>query len=119
VGVAEVNLEALIDSGRRETRYRDISTFMAATQDLSLVVDVSVPAGEVLRVLRQNCGELLEDIAFVDEYRGEGVPDGQRSLTFALRFRASDRTLTAAEASDAKMQGVAAAAKAFGAKIRD
>jgi len=119
VAAAEVNLDALIHAGRRETSYRDISTFMAATQDLSLVVDETVPAGDVLSVLREHSGELLEDVVLVDEYRGEGVGEGKRSLTFALRFRASDRTLTAAEASDAKMQGVEAAANAFGAKIRD
>ena len=29
-----------------------------------------------------------------DEYRGESVPVGQRSLAFSLAYRASDRTLT-------------------------
>lgn len=119
IAVAEVNLDALIAAGRRETRYRDISTFPAATQDLSLVVDANIPAGEVLTLLNTSCGELLENVTLVDDYRGTGVPEGQRSLTFALRFRASDRTLTAAEASEAKLAGVAAAADAFGAVIRE
>ena len=55
----------------------------------------------------------------MDDYRGEGVPEGSKSLTFALRFRADDRTLTAAEASEAKMAGVAVAAERFGAALRD
>jgi phenylalanyl-tRNA synthetase beta chain len=40
-------------------------------------------------------------------------------LTFALRFRADDRTLKAEEASEAKLAGVRAAETAFGAKLRD
>ena len=44
---------------------------------------------------------------------------GRKSLTFALRFRASDRTLTAAEATEAKLAGVAVATERFGAAIRD
>lgn len=119
VAVAELNLDALIEAGRRETSYRDISAQPAATQDLSLLVNVEIPAGDVLALLRKSCGELLEAVALVDDYRGTGVPDGQKSLTFALRFRAGDRTLTAAEASEAKMAGVAEAEKAFGAQFRD
>ncbi|MGO1921180.1 MAG: hypothetical protein ACTH07_07390, partial [Microbacterium sp.] len=55
----------------------------------------------------------------VDDYRGKGLDAGQKSLTFALRFRASDRTLTAAEATEAKLAGVASATERFGASIRD
>lgn len=119
VAVAELNLDVLIEAGRRETKYRNISTQPAATQDLSLLVKLEVAAGDVLELLRTTCGELLEDVVLVDDYRGNGVEAGKRSLTFALRFRADDRTLTAAEASEAKMAGVAAAQKAFGAQIRD
>jgi phenylalanyl-tRNA synthetase beta chain len=119
VALAEVNLDLLVEAGRRETKYRNISTHPAATQDLSLLLNVDVPAGDVLALLRASCGDLLEDVTLVDDYRGPGVADGQRSLTFALRFRADDRTLTAAEASEAKMAGVAAAENAFGAQIRD
>ena len=53
------------------------------------------------------------------DYRGQGLEEGQKSLTFALRFRAEDRTLTAAEASGAKLAGVAVAEQRFGARIRD
>ncbi len=119
VSVAELDLDALIEAGRRETKYRDISTFPAATQDLSLVLSSDVPAGDVLELLRVSCGELLEHVELVDDYSGSGVEEGYRSLTFALRFRAHDRTLTAAEASEAKMLGVEAAAQTFSAQIRD
>ena len=49
----------------------------------------------------------------------QGVPEGAKSLTFALRFRAADRTLTAAEASEAKLAGAALAAERTGAAIRE
>ena len=48
-----------------------------------------------------------------------GIEPGRKSLTFALRFRAPDRTLTAAEASDAKLAGVAVAAARFDATLRE
>jgi phenylalanyl-tRNA synthetase beta chain len=55
----------------------------------------------------------------VDDYRGRGVPDDSKSLTFALRFRAADRTLTAAEASEAKLAGARLAGERFGAAVRE
>jgi phenylalanyl-tRNA synthetase beta chain len=55
----------------------------------------------------------------VDDYRGTGLDDGSKSLTFALRFRAPNRTLTAAEASDAKNAAVVLAAQRFGATLRE
>jgi len=95
-----------------------ISGYPAATQDVSLVVPVEVPAHAVKAALVEGAGELLEAIHLVDDYRGEGIEAGHRSLTFALRFRASDRTLTQAEATAAKDAGVAQAHSAHGAVIR-
>lgn len=95
-----------------------ISIYPAATQDLSLVVSSDIPARAVRDALVEGCGELLEGIHLVDDYRGEGIEPGYRSLTFALRFRASDRTLTQAEATAAKDLGVALAHSRFAAVIR-
>ena len=118
VAAFELNLERLIELAPREPATFNLSTYPAATQDLTLVVDREVPAGDVLDVVRAGAGELLEDAHIVDDYRGQGVEDTQKALTFALRFRAQDRTLKAEEASEAKLAGVAAAELAFGATLR-
>ena len=119
VAVAEIDLDALIALSPREIAVRPIFGFPAATQDLSLVVPRATPAGEVSAAVARGAGPLLEDIRLVDDYRGFGVNDDQKSLTFALRFRATDRTLTAKEASDAKLAGLAVASEKFGATLRD
>jgi phenylalanyl-tRNA synthetase beta chain len=118
VALVELDLDALGELGAIEVQADPIATMPAATQDLSLVVPVDVPAGEVLAAVSTGAGELLEHAALVDDYRGGGMPEGRRSLTFALRFRARDRTLTAAEASEAKLAGAARAAELYGATIR-
>jgi phenylalanyl-tRNA synthetase beta chain len=119
VAVLELDLGLLIERARREVTPTPIAGFPAATQDLSLVVPVEVPAGEVLAAVVEGAGELLEHARLVDDYRGEGVPTGSKSITLALRFRAADRTLTAAEASEAKLAGAALAATRFGATVRE
>jgi phenylalanyl-tRNA synthetase beta chain len=119
VGVLELGLDALIAAAPTEVSARPISPYPAATQDLSLVVGAHVAAGDVLEAVVFGAGELLESARLVDDYRGSGVAEGSKSLTFALRFRAPDRTLTAEEATAAKLAGVAAAAERVGATLRD
>jgi phenylalanyl-tRNA synthetase beta chain len=119
VAVFELDLDAVIAAAPTEVTPTPISGYPAATQDLSLVVPVEVPAGDVLRAVSEGAGALLERITLVDDYRGTGVAPGAKSLTFALRFRAPDRTLTAAEATEAKLAGLAAAADRFGATLRE
>jgi phenylalanyl-tRNA synthetase beta chain len=120
VAVLELDLGRLVAAAvGTEIDVTPISAFPAATQDLSLVVDAGVAAGDVLGAVIEGAGDLLEDARLVDDYRGHGVPEGTKSLTFALRFRAADRTLTAAEASEAKLAGAAAAAERFRATVRE
>jgi phenylalanyl-tRNA synthetase beta chain len=119
VVVVEVNLGLLIDLAPREVVPTPMASLPAATQDLSLMVATDVPAAEVLDAVVSGAGELLESAQLVDDYRGSGVPAGTKSLTFALRFRATDRTLTAAEASGAKLAGAELAGSRFGATVRE
>lgn len=95
-----------------------VSPFPAVFQDLALVVDEKVTAQAVADAVREGAGELLEDIALFDVYTGPQVADGHKSLAFALRFRAADRTLTEDEASAARDAAVACAAQRVGAALR-
>ncbi|NQX06168.1 phenylalanine--tRNA ligase subunit beta [Rathayibacter sp. VKM Ac-2856] len=118
VAVVELDLDPLIARAGRLVVARPVGALPAATQDLSLVVPVAVAAADLQAAVAEGAGELLEAIRLVDDYRGAGVAEGSKSLTFALRFRAADRTLTAAEASAAKESGTALAAERFGAQPR-
>ncbi|WP_104104619.1 phenylalanine--tRNA ligase subunit beta [Arthrobacter sp. 08Y14] len=114
----ELDADALFDAAPEVIVARAISSFPATTQDVALVVEASIPAETVLETLREGAGELLEDIALFDVYSGKGIEEGHKSLAFALRFRAPDRTLTADEASESRAAAVALAAERFGAVQR-
>ncbi|MEY4060674.1 MAG: hypothetical protein RIQ31_336, partial [Actinomycetota bacterium] len=118
VAAFEIDLSQLFAIAPSVIQAGSVLTMPAATQDLSLVVPVHVPAGDVLVVIREGAGELLEYVSLTDDYRGANVQPGHKSLTFALRFRAEDRTLTQAEASVARDQAVALAGEKFGATLR-
>jgi phenylalanyl-tRNA synthetase beta chain len=95
-----------------------VSPFPAVFQDVSLVVGVDVAAQTVQDAVRDGAGELLEDVRLFDVYTGPQLGEGRKSLTFALRFRAADRTLTEDEASAARDAAVRCAAERVGAVLR-
>ena len=95
-----------------------VSPFPAVFQDVSLVVDADVAAEAVADAVRDGAGELLEEVRLFDVYAGPQIGENRKSLTFALRFRASDRTLTEDEASAARDAAVACAAERAGAVLR-
>ncbi|EPH42563.1 phenylalanine--tRNA ligase subunit beta [Streptomyces aurantiacus] len=114
----ELNLDVLAEAGEGTLRAPRISAFPVATQDVALVVDQDVPAAVVEAFLRDGAGELLEDIRLFDVFTGEQLGEGKKSLAYALRFRAADRTLTVDEASAARDAAVARAAEVTGAVLR-
>ncbi|MFJ1899512.1 phenylalanine--tRNA ligase subunit beta [Streptomyces sp. NPDC088115] len=108
-------LERAVDGALQAPR---ISTFPVATQDVALVVEQDVPAADVERALREGAGELLESLRLFDVFTGEQIGGGHKSLAYALRFRAADRTLTVDEATAARDAAVALAAERTGAVLR-
>ncbi|WP_416976567.1 phenylalanine--tRNA ligase subunit beta [Streptomyces sp. T028] len=115
----ELNLDVLEAVGDDTPQAPSISTFPVATQDVALVVDKFVPHAEVEAALREGAGELLEGIRLFDVYvNDEQLGDGKKSLAYALRFRAGDRTLTVDEASAARDAAVALAGERTGAVLR-
>lgn len=95
-----------------------VSPFPAVFQDVSLVVPTHVPAQAVADAVREGAGDLLEDLQLFDVFTGPQVGEDRKSLTFALRFRAPDRTLTEDDASAARDAAVRRAAEAVGAELR-
>jgi phenylalanyl-tRNA synthetase beta chain len=114
----EVELDLLEQAGTGTLQAPRISPFPVATQDVALVVPKDVPAADVERALQEGAGELLEFIRLFDVFTGEQIGAGHKSLAFALRFRAADRTLTVEEASAARDAAVALAAERTGAVLR-
>ncbi|MFB7244943.1 phenylalanine--tRNA ligase subunit beta [Streptomyces populi] len=114
----ELDLDALERASSGHPKGPKISTFPVATQDVALVVDKSVPHTDVEAALHEGAGELLESIRLFDEYESEQLGADKKSLAYALRFRAADRTLTVDEASAARDAAVALAAERTGAVLR-
>ncbi|MFK0214787.1 MULTISPECIES: phenylalanine--tRNA ligase subunit beta [unclassified Streptomyces] len=114
----EIDLDLLEKANEGPLKAPRISSFPVATQDVALVVAAGVPAADVEAALTEGAGELLESIRLFDVYTGDQLGEGSKSLAYALKFRAADRTLTVDEASAARDAAVALAAERTGAVLR-
>ena len=114
----EIDLDLLMRHAVDVTPGPEFSTYPVAKEDVALLVDAAVTAAEVEDALREGAGDLLESIRLFDVFTGEQVGAGKKSLAFALRFRAPDRTLTEQETGAARDAAVALAAQRVGAVQR-
>ncbi|MFE6785946.1 phenylalanine--tRNA ligase subunit beta [Streptomyces sp. NPDC057680] len=114
----EIDLDLLEKANEGPVKAPRISSFPVATQDVALVVAGNVPAAEVEAALAEGAGELLESIRLFDVYTGDQLGEGTKSLAYALKFRAEDRTLTVDEATAARDAAVALASERTGAVLR-
>lgn len=98
VYVFELELDVLLQKMDQETLltpvFQPYSTFPATDRDIAFYAPTQFSVADIQRAVHQTAGDLLESVTLFDEYRGENVPAGQRSLAFRLLYRAGDRTLT-------------------------
>ncbi len=117
-GAFELDLASLAEVARDVVVYADVISFPAVKQDLSFVVAEEVPAGEMIAAAREAAGADLRGMEVGDVYRGSQLEEGQKSITFAVAFQSSERTLSDAEATSLREKVVHAVAERFGATLR-
>jgi phenylalanyl-tRNA synthetase beta chain len=118
VYVAEVSLTALLATGERPARYTPLPRFPGVARDVSLVADRRVTFGELRRAVHALGLAECRGVALVDVYEGANMPEGKRSLTLRVEYRADDRTLRDEEVDATHARVVAALEGEFGAQLR-
>lgn len=118
VVAAELVLDSLLDAARRDRTFRAPSRFPASSVDLAFVLADTVATADVLATLRVAGGEELEYVRLFDVFTSESFGAGRRSLTFALRFRLGDRTLTDTEVAGLRQRAIDAVVAHHGAELR-
>lgn len=111
-------LEKAAVEARAQRQYAEIPRFPAVTLDLALVVDESVTAERVEQAIRSAGGKLLESTRLFDVYRGQGVPEGKKSLAFSLVYRSPEKTLTDDDVRPVHDKVVRKVSGAVGAELR-
>lgn len=114
----EIDISLLLSVSGKPVVYSPLPKFPAVDRDIAIIVRQDTPAVSIFEAIRNAGGELLRSVSLFDVYRGEQVPKGCRSMAFALKFLADDRTLTDAEVSE-KIEAISRALeKQFSAELR-
>jgi phenylalanyl-tRNA synthetase beta chain len=117
---AELDFEALLANQRPKPTPPVLppSRFPPADRDISFVVPEAQNHAELERAIREAAGALLEQVVLFDVYQGAGIAAGRKSLAYALRYRAPDRTLDDDEVAAVHGRVEAALREQFGAEVR-
>ncbi|MFQ5989257.1 MAG: phenylalanine--tRNA ligase subunit beta [Candidatus Methylomirabilales bacterium] len=114
----EINLD-LLDRYRRPTpTFRLLPRYPAVLRDMAVVVQESMPAGEVEATIRRTGGALVEAVHLFDVYQGDPVSKGKKSLAFSIQYRSSERTLTDGEVATIHGEILQTLEKELGAILR-
>ncbi len=117
----ELTLDAIPEPKKKPTKTKPaltLSALMPLTRDFAFLVDLGVPAGDLIRPILGADKSLIAGASVFDVYQGKGVPEGQKSVAIEVMVQPSEKTLTDAEIEALSARIVAAAEKAVGAKLR-
>lgn len=116
--VFELDLQTLLTTDVQEVQYEPIPRFPSISRDIALVVEKTVSAGDIQRVIKDAGGKLLKDVTVFDLYEGEKMEEGKKSVAFSLRYFDPERTLTDEEVTKTHERVLQAVEEAFGASLR-
>lgn len=115
---AELNLDQLIARRNASKSFKPLPQFPSSRRDVAMIVPESVTHEAVLQTVKQAKAANLETVELFDVFRGNHVPEGQKSLAYAFTYRAADKTLTDGEVNSAHAKVVDAIKAQFQAVMR-
>ena len=115
----EISISQILNNITWEKKFIGFSRFPSSHRDLSIVIDGSVKACDVITTIR-SCGHgLIKDLILYDQYSGKQIPEGFKSFTFSIEYQANDRTLSSIEIESIHNTIVTTLERQFKAKLRD
>lgn len=92
--VAELDLDEIYKFAKTTKSYKPLPKFPAVTRDIALLVDDTVLVQEIEDVIKRSGGNLVESVKLFDIYKGEQIPEGKKSIAYAIIYRDPNKTLT-------------------------
>ena len=91
--VAELDLDALFEASTTVKTYKALPKFPAVTRDIALLCDDSILVAEIEETIRKAGGNLVEKVQLFDIYKGAQIPEGKKSIAYAIAYRDEKKTL--------------------------
>ena len=92
--LAELNLDMLFEYSKTNKKYKALPKFPAVTRDIALLVDDEVLVQEIEETIKRAGSALVEKVQLFDIYKGAQIPEGKKSIAYAIAYRDEKKTLT-------------------------
>ena len=93
VAIFELDSDMFIPLESRTNKFKHIPVLPSVEKDLSLIVDENITWADMIKYIRSKAS----DIKFIEEYRGNQIPEGKKSIMLRVTFDSGDTTLTSEE----------------------
>jgi phenylalanyl-tRNA synthetase beta chain len=116
--VAILNLDLLIKLSGNNLKYTSLPKYPAVTRDLAVLVEDSILVQQIEDIIRKQGSNLLDSIKLFDVYKGSQIPEGKKSVAYALSYRAENKTLTDVEVNKTHDKIIRSLEHQLGAELR-
>jgi phenylalanyl-tRNA synthetase beta chain len=93
VAIFNLNFDQLLKMVSEELIYQPPSQYPAAVRDLAILVNSGDKVGDVMKLIDDAGGELVQDVDLFDMYEGEGIPKDKKNLAFHIIYQSYEKTL--------------------------
>jgi phenylalanyl-tRNA synthetase beta chain len=90
----ELDFEKLVDASILNKEFGPISIYPSVNRDLAIVLDATIPSSHPTNIINSTAGEFVNSVRLFDLYTGDQVPDGKKSLAYAIEYHSNSQTLT-------------------------
>ena len=117
--VAQLDLDALYESSSMDKKYKPLPKFPAVTRDIALLVDDGMLVQEIDDTIKRAGGNLVEKVELFDIYKGKQIPEGKKSIAYAIWYRDENKTLTDKDVNKVHEKILKSLEYKLGAVLRD
>ena len=101
------------------TKFADVSKFLPVRRDIAVIVDVDLPAQDIINAVKKANISLLQDMQLFDVYQGKGIVENKKSLAFLILMQDTNKTLLDTEAEATMAELLKLLQNKFGAMLRN
>jgi len=118
VVAADLDVTAILAAAPVTFDMESVPAYPPILEDIAIIVDEAVPAGEIEALIRQTGGKLLQDVRLFDIFRGAQIGEGKKGMAYSLTYQAADRTLTDQDSAQLRNKIVRRLEQQLGARLR-
>ena len=115
VAIFELNMDNLIPYASRTNKYISLPLYPLVEKDLSVIVDKNVNWKNIEDVIKSK----VKEVIFIDEYKGDKIPEDKKSITLRVKIGKEDSTMTTDEINEKMNQILKTLNKTCGATLRE